>query len=227
MASDDMKLFSGFPTGKVQVTPLPNLFFSELVPAIDDLAELKVTLHIFWHLAHSKSVSVRASELRADRTLAQSLKVNDAKPEQELERALARAVERGTLVHLDSADDNLYFLNTERGRRAFEKMESEHTSRSNLAPEPATADARPNIFTLYEQNIGLLTPMLAEELKEAEQQYSPEWIAEAIKIAVENNKRSWSYARKILERWKTEGRAEKSKKRKHWWNDEYDKYINR
>ena len=222
-----MKIFSGFPAGKVQVTPLPNLFFTELVPAIDDLTELKVTLHIFWLLAHSKNVSVRASELRADRTLAQSLKATDAKPEQKLERALARAVERGTLLHLDSTDDNLYFLNTERGRRAFEKMDSEQAPHSNLAPEPATADARPNIFTLYEQNIGLLTPMLAEELKEAEQQYSAEWIAEAIKIAVENNKRSWSYTRKILERWKTEGRAEISKKRKHWWNDEYDKYINR
>jgi DnaD/phage-associated family protein len=220
-----MKIFSGFPAGKVQVTPLPNLFFSELVPAIDDLAELKVTLHIFWLLAHSKSGSVRGNELRADRTLAQSLKVNDAKPEQELERALARAVERGTLLYLETADDDLYFLNTERGRHAVEKMEGVLESHSNFVPEPGTADARPNIFTLYEQNIGLLTPMLAEELKDAEQQYSAEWIAEAIKIAVENNKRSWSYARKILERWKTEGRAEKSKKKT--WYDEYGKFVKR
>ena len=220
-----MKIFSGFPAGKLDVTPLPNLFFSELVPAIDDLAELKVTLHIFWLLAHSKNVFVRATELRADRTLAQSLKTNDAKPEQELERALARAVERGTLLYLETADDALYFLNTERGRRALEKMESEQPPRSNLAPEPATAAARPNIFALYEQNIGLLTPMLAEELKEAEQTYPQEWIAEAIKIAVEQNKRSWSYARKILERWKTEGRAAKSKKKT--WYDEYGKFVKR
>jgi DnaD/phage-associated family protein len=222
-----MKLFSGFPAGKIEVTPLPNLFFSELVPAIDDLAELKVTLHIFWLLAHSKSASIRASELRADRTLAQSLKATDAKPEQELERALARAVERGTLLYLETADDDLYFLNTERGRRTVEKMESVLESRSNFVPEPATATERSNVFTLYEQNIGLLTPMLAEELKEAEQQYPSEWIAEAFKLAVDNNKRRWSYARKILERWKTEGRAEKTKKHKHWWDDEYDKYINR
>jgi DnaD/phage-associated family protein len=222
-----MKIFSGFPAGKLQVTPLPNLFFSELVPAIDDLAELKVTAHVFWLLAHSKSAYVCASDLRADRTLAQSLKASDAKPEQDLERALTRAVERGTLLHFDSADDTLYFLNTERGRRGFEKMESAQAVRSTVAPEPATAAERPNIFTLYEQNIGLLTPMLAEELKEAEQQYPSEWIAEAFKLAVDNNKRSWSYARKILERWKTEGRAEKTKKRKHWWDDEYDKYINR
>ena len=42
-----MKLFSGFPAGKLDVTPLPNLFFSELVPAIDDLAELKVRGYAF------------------------------------------------------------------------------------------------------------------------------------------------------------------------------------
>ncbi len=45
-----MKGFSGFPEGKQRLTPVPNLFFSELLPAIDDLAELKVTLYAFWAL---------------------------------------------------------------------------------------------------------------------------------------------------------------------------------
>ena len=226
MAGDHMKLFSGFPTGKVEVTPLPNLFFSELVPAIDDLAELKVTLHIFWLLAHSKNMSVRGNELRADRTLAQSLKVNDAKPEQELERALARAVERGTLLYLDSADDNLYFLNTERGRRAFEKMESEHAPRSNLAPEPVTADERPNIFVLYEKSLGLLlTPSIADTLKEMEQEYPADWIADALKETAIRGKKDLRYTQKILMRWKTEGRDATKKKSRY--DDEYDKLIKR
>jgi len=215
-----MKLFSGFPSGKLDVTPLPNLFFSELLPAIDDLAELKVTLHIIWLMAHSKSSFVRASDLRADRTLMSSLKTADV----ELEHGLALAVERGTLLHF-SAEDAMYFLNTERGRRAFEKAESSAPSR-DLPREPATLVDRPNIFTLYEQNIGLLTPMIAEELKEAEELYSAAWVADAIKIAAENNKRSWSYARKILQRWKEEGRAEKSKKKK-WYGDEYGKLVKR
>jgi DNA replication protein len=215
-----MKLFSGFPAGKLDVTPLPNLFFSELLPAIDDLAELKVTLHIIWLMAHSKSSFVRTSDLRGDRTLMQSLKAADAK----LEHGLALAVERGTLLHLP-AEDALYFLNTERGRRAFEKAEALAPSR-DLPREPATAADRPNVFTLYEQNIGLLTPMIAEELKEAEELYSAAWVADAIKIAAENNKRSWSYARKILQRWKEEGRAEKSKKKK-WYGNEYGKLVKR
>jgi DNA replication protein len=210
-----MKLFSGFPAGKMTVTPLPNVFFSELLPAIDDLAELKVTLHALWLLANHKEAYVCIDELRADRTLMQALISEDV-----LQHGLDLATERGTL--LKSGDDT-YFLNSEKGRRAFEKFPSLETSRG-AAREPANVTERPNIFALYEKNIGMLTPMIAEELKEAEAQYPPEWIEEAIKIAAENNKRSWSYARKILERWQTEGRGQKSKKS---WHDKYDKFVKR
>lgn len=216
-----MRIFSGFPSGKVAVTPLPNLFFSELLPAIDDLTELKVTLHIFWLIANEKNRAqcVTASELRADRTLMQSTSTED------LARALDAAAARGTLLKSQD-DDAAFFVNNETGRRAFEKMEGERLPvRSTIqaaAPEPS----RPNIFTLYEQNIGVLTPMIAEELKDAEKEYSPEWIAEAFKIAVEQNVRKWSYVQKILERWRTEGKAGEGKKRKKW-TDEYDKFVNR
>ncbi len=36
-----MKGFSGFPSGKQRLTSIPNLFFSDLLPAIDTLVELK------------------------------------------------------------------------------------------------------------------------------------------------------------------------------------------
>ncbi len=226
-----MKLFSGFPNGQVEVTPLPNLFFSELCPAIDDLAELKTTLHLFWLLARARAPGIRASDLRADRTLMQSLAASEASPADALARALDRATARGTLLRLSlpaddtHAGDAVYFLNTERGRRAFEKME--HAPHPAPTREPAATDTRPNIFALYEQNIGLLTPLLTEELKDAEQQYPAEWIADAFKIAVENNKRSWSYVRKILQRWQTEGRGATQKKDKAWYGDEYSRFVKR
>jgi DNA replication protein DnaD len=69
--------------------------------------------------------------------------------------------------------------------------------------------------------------MMAEELREAEKEYPADWIADAFKIAVENNKRSWSYVRKILTRWQTEGRSERAKKKKTWYGDEYSKYVKR
>ena len=45
---DQMQGFSGFPAGKLATTPVPNQFFSELLPLVDNLAELKVILHLFW-----------------------------------------------------------------------------------------------------------------------------------------------------------------------------------
>ena len=71
----------------------------------------------------------------------------------------------------------------------------------------------PNLFKLYEQNIGPLTPLIADALKDAEQSYPAEWVAEALEIAVKSNKRSWKYAEAILRRWKEEGHAKEQDRR--------------
>jgi DnaD/phage-associated family protein len=47
--------------------------------------------------------------------------------------------------------------------------------------------------------------LIADALKDAEDLYSPEWIADVIEIAVKNNKRNWKYCEAILKRWKEEG----------------------
>src|SRR5205823_9996722 len=65
---------------------------------------------------------------------------------------------------------------------------------------------RPNIFVLYEQNIGLLSPLIADQLKDAADQYPPEWIEAAFRQAVQQNKRKCSYISAILTSWETEGR---------------------
>ena len=75
-----------------------------------------------------------------------------------------------------------------------------------MTVEPNIKEEKPNIFALYEQNIGLLTPMIAEELKEAEKLYPVSWIEEAFKEAVSLNKRNWRYISRILERWASEGK---------------------
>jgi len=41
-----MKQFEGFPA-RMQFTPIPNLFISKILPQIEDIYELKVTLHVF------------------------------------------------------------------------------------------------------------------------------------------------------------------------------------
>lgn len=215
-----MKIFSGFPQGKLDVTPLPNLFFSELLPLIDDAAELKVTLHFFWRSAHHKTPRIHLDDLRADRTLMQSLKTVDAKPADALKRGLDFATERGTLLR----HGEWYFLNTEKGRRAFDQAQADELPR-DAAREPANVEERPNIFVLYEKSFGLLlTPVIADELKELEQEYPSDWIADALKETAVRGNKNLKYTRKILERWKTEGRGNKKSKS---WYAEYGKFVKR
>lgn len=72
-----------------------------------------------------------------------------------------------------------------------------------LTPE----EQRPTIYALYEQNIGLLTPLIADSLKDAAATYPEVWIEDAIKEAVKYNARSWAYIDKILKRWERDGRT--------------------
>ncbi len=55
--------------------------------------------------------------------------------------------------------------------------------------------------------------MLADTLKDAEQTYPPDWVAEALGQAVLNNKRNWKYVEAILRRWKEEGHAKEQNRR--------------
>lgn len=65
-----------------------------------------------------------------------------------------------------------------------------------------------NLFTHYESNIGPLTPIIADILKDAEKEYPEAWIIEALSLAVTNNKRNWRYCETILKRWKAGGKDE-------------------
>jgi DNA replication protein len=238
-----MKKFAGFPAGRLRFTSVPDLFFGELLPAIDDLAELKVTLHILWLLYRKQGEvrSVSRRELAADPTLLRSLRSlggEQEMAEETLDRALTKATERGTLLHIaarqeDGSEQHLYLLNNAEGRRAVERIRQGELSGQlvDIPGEAVLIPERPNIFALYEQNIGLLAPLIADELREAEEQYPPDWIEEAFKRAVENNVRKWSYVRAILESWAAKGKDDAeyrrdSKEERRWFTDEeMEKYF--
>ncbi len=196
-----MKTFSGFSPGPARIVPLPDAFFGELVPLIDDLAEIKVTLACF-HIVSHKTGSPRAirwADLASDNSLRAAL------GEPDIRAGLERAVTRGTLLHVwaDPGDgpEELYFINTERGREAVTQLQRGERPEGLAPAEPPAASAeRPNIFRLYEQHIGLITPMLADELRDAEATYPAAWIEDAFREAARQNVRSWAYVRKILER---------------------------
>ncbi len=193
---------------------LPADFFSRLLPEIDDLAELKLTLVVLAMLRQKEGDYryLRHEELLADGDLLQGLAVIDPslEPADILDHALQKALARGTLLaaELDMGDDSscLYFSNDTRGKVLKQQIQSGQW-------RPATADEievlppRPSLFALYEENIGVLTPMLAETIKEAQAAYPQEWIEDAMRYAVERNARNWRYISKVLEAWQQEGRS--------------------
>jgi DNA replication protein len=209
-----MKEFQGFPSGgKVAYTSIPNVFFSNLLPQITDIAELKTTLHVMAALYGKKGYPryITRAGLLEDVSLMAGLHGSG----EALDKALQMAVSRGTLIHLalesDNVTEDIYFLNTESDRQAVAKIQSGELKLSGLkvkAPAPVPAEEPPDIFTLYEQNIGMLTPMIADELRDAEKNYPPDWIRDAVKEAVLHNKRNIRYITKILENWSVEGRSD-------------------
>jgi len=229
-----MDAFAGFPGGDLKFTAVPNMFFTKLLPQIDNLAELKVTLHFLWLRQYEKKDAISREELLTHEPLIHGLAAIAADPFEALTEGLQRAVARKTLLmaHQQAGSDlrEWYFLNSEGGRITLEKMKAgelgvvEITGADIVSPEYAQ---RSNIFELYEANIGLLSPILADELKDAEMTYPAEWIEEAFKIAVENNVRKWRYIRAVLERMATEGkdngqfnRTSEQDSSKRWFTDE-------
>ena len=226
-----MEQFKGFPV-KMQFTPLPNVFFSSLLPEISDIAELKTTLHIFWALyrkrGYPRFVSYR--ELLGDKSLISSLGKAGEPPDKALHHALEMAAKRGTILHLisdrDGASEDIYFLNTEQDRQVMAKIKNGELRLSGLKAKGQIyieTEEQPDIFTLYEQNIGMLTPMIADNLRDALKVYPESWIRDAIKEAVNQSKRKWSYISAILERWSAEGKSDGTHRRDS--KTDPDKYI--
>ena len=227
-----MKQFTGFPA-KMQFTPLPNLFFSALLPQISDMAELKITLHIFATLYRKRGYPrfVSYGELLNNTSLMRSLKETAEPPDEALHKALEMATKRGTILHLvldrDGVPEDVYFLNTDSDRQAVARIQNGELALVGLKSGGQTSvdnEEQPDIFTLYEENIGMLTPMIAEELREAEKLYPESWIRDAIKAAVNQSKHKWSYISAILERWSAEGKSDGTYQRDSKKTDP-DKYI--
>lgn len=207
--------YGGFPS-RVRSTPVPNPVLGPLLEQIEDIAELKCTLRLVKLLHEKKGFprSVSHGEVLADPVLAKGLAVDPGGPRSAVERGVRLAVNRGVFIQVgdgqrEGAGGRAYLLNTEANRRAVERTGNPGVVDAGDDPEPFEGPfERPNVFAVYEDNIGMLNPMIAEELKDAEERYPQDWIEEAFREAVKSNKRSWRYVSAVLERWEREGRGD-------------------
>ena len=198
-----MNKFKGF-SGTETFSIIPDTFFHQLLKQIDDVAELKVTLYLIWRIEHMDGPFRALSKMDFP---AKDLGL----PVDEIASGLDKAVRRGTLLMVQKDAAVYFLLNSPRGRAGAESVQNGQWDPQTGTTAPPVE--RPNIFKLYEENIGPLTPLIADALKDAEESYSAEWVGEAIELAVKNNKRNWKYSEAILKRWKEEGRGQKQDRR--------------
>ena len=205
-------MFNGF-TSSETFTAVPDTFFRELLSQIDDADELRATLHAIWRIEHMEG-HVRFLR-RADFGGFAS--------------GVDKAVARGSLLRVQNEAGEFFFLNSPRGRASVEAIQSGKFDPSNVQNAPPVE--RSNVFTLYEQNIGALTPLIADMLREAEKEYPSAWFEEAFEIAVARNARNWKYIAAILKRWKEKGKDERKNREdavkdfKRYTDGEFSEYF--
>ena len=152
-----MKQFDGFPA-RMEFTSIPNVFFSSLLPQINDMAELKTTLHVLGLLYRKKGYPrfVSYNELLGNNSLVNSLKGAAEPPDKVLRNALKMAAERGTVIHMvldrDGKSEDVYFLNTQADRQAMEKIRNGELNLPSLKASikpPTPIEELPNIFERF------------------------------------------------------------------------------
>lgn len=208
-------IFAGFP-GRSEATPVPATFFTEVLPDLDDIVELKVFLVALRRIKRRKG-SVRWV---SDTELQAAPELCDQRPE-DIDEAARSVAGRGLLVGVPLSGDGgtgraAYFLNDPEGRKAASQVRSGvveiASGVTGLTPPPTSSNEQRDavsIFRLYEDTIGPVPGAgIAEELTEAEAGFASDWIADAFKEAASQNVRRWAYVRAILARWREEGREE-------------------
>jgi DNA replication protein len=223
-----MNEFNGFLDDTARNVPVPGQFFSELLGQIDDLNELRVTLFTLGFIGQSGDYAncILLQDFSNDSRFMASLGNNPQEAGASLQDGLEKAVQRNSLLCIAGANtpshQTYYFLNTPRGRSAAQALQRGEMTPSAIPSVMNAAKEKPNLFALYEANLGALTPMIADTLRDAEKNYPAEWVEEAMKIAVQNNIRRWRYVEAILKSWKEEGRHGGDKQNAQ---EDYRRYV--
>jgi len=228
-AKDDMKNFKGFPGGKTWLTRIPDIFILDILPYIQHIGEVKAILFAFWRLDKSDGAFrfITLSDFTQSETLLVGLSEDPETALNILHESIKLACEHKLLLEVTpeyGVAENTYFLNSPKGRTAVQAIRNGKwlPDLQNQTPSETLKEPQ-DIFSLYEENIGVITPLIADSLQEAEKMFPKSWLEDAITIATMANKRSWNYINAILKRWQVEGRNEREDRRDS--EENYRRYI--
>ena len=190
----EIKSFAGFTSAET-FTQIPDSFL-RLMNEIEDVAELKITLYAIYRIEHIEGNFRGLGEADFESEVL-GLSV------EQIQHGLKKCLERQTLLKSSNEAQTFYFLNSPRGR-----LSAEAFANGQMKSAQSYVPNKSNVFKLYEENIGALTPLIADMLREAEKNYPHVWFEEAFEIAVSRNVRNWKYIHAILSRWKENGKDE-------------------
>lgn len=204
-----MGSFHGF-TSKGSPVEIPANFLTELLKKIENLHTLKILLLAFQTASTTED---QISYFKPEFICTEHF--SDQQPAfwQGLEIAISeKYLLAADITDQDGNQTQICMLNTPKNAAAIEAIQQGKITLTDQGIE--TSSQRPDIFSLYEQNIGPLTPIISDSLKDLEENYPPDWISKAIQVAVKNSARSLRYIEVVLQNWQEEGNYDRTDKRR-------------
>ena len=206
---------------------IPESFISEHLSKINDPDLFRILLYIFWRFDKTKTevMYITLESIIEDVVFSENFGTTGNEIEIRILELLTKAIEQEILIicpNPEQAKIDLYFYNSIRNQEIIELIKTGDLQIGNLQ-NISLASIKPNVFKIYEENIGALTPMIAETLEDASNNYPVHWIKEAIQIAVENNVRRWNYIQAILDRWQEEGKD--ARRDQKYTQEDREKYL--
>lgn len=196
--------------------PVPREFLVETIPLIDDVTELHVTLAVFRLAADAGSSPPAVSEDTVVRDVVLGRTFHEDRRSSRLGQRIRRGLQYATaresiiqvVVRVDGHEERWYIPATSDNRETLEQVLADPGAWPVAGLDAVVASTLPSLFSLYEKNIGMLTPLMTDQIETAMELYPLDWIEDAIREAVIYNKRNWRYVQRVLENWSVNGRGE-------------------
>ena len=198
----------GFPlSDDYAATRVPNAVLGRVLSSVDDSKTIKLILRAVWLLERQRGYPrfITLDHLHQDRVLTTVFSDTEA-----IDRATDSAIGYGVLVRVSIDGVQRLMLNTASANRSAFNA-SGAISIDDVAESedgwdtPADVSGPVDAFRAYEENMGVLSPMIRESILSALEDFTDDDITRAIRIAVENESRSWSFVAGVLRRWSREG----------------------
>ncbi len=191
---------------------LPHSFFSQILPSIIQIDELIALLHVY-------RACGRGGVFRPYFVLEAIESLLSQEELAHFRSGLEQAIDHGSILELFQVQHQerkvtIGLINGKDSALLHSKLGAGEITIPDSEFEISFEPPRLNIFKLYEANIGPLSPIIADALRELDQTYPADWIEEAISIAVRNNARKLRYIEAILQSWQEEGKHERTDKRR-------------